>query len=363
MNGKIQKIWLLAVFLLCGSADNRALGESRQLSPCPTARTVSQLLLRQPPERVLLVPLLSEKRGAQQDRWAERPASSVAAFYRRRFRALVTVMRDIWGWQDFYEQAKQMQQLAMPFDRVIFIGHGGFDGPVLDDHVYRQDLLTDGNKTELLQLSEAQPGLKNVISIRYDSNQNRQFADYIATHARELAGLRQSEIRFLLNGLEEQWQPMDSACFDRYCSADKLATTDKSLANTRITLCRRICRKPLFALKATVELSSERFFHFIKALQSLTTENGLIFFGSCNPGSAAPKQLPAWAESDLLINSNVAGGPYRSYVHLVSAASDRIAAGPIGNSSGDDIVNRIKLFEEGRRQNYLCIVTPAAARE
>jgi len=65
-------------------------------------------------------------------------------------------------------------------------------------------------------------------------------------------------------------------------------------------------------------------------------------------------------ETELLINSTIAGGPHRSYVHLVSAATGRIAAGPIGQSSADDIINRVTLFENNRAQRNLCIASPSA---
>ncbi|MDO9138760.1 MAG: hypothetical protein Q7U38_00330, partial [Methylobacter sp.] len=99
--------------------------------------------------------------------------------------------------------------------------------------------------------------------------------------------------------------------------------------------------------------------HFADSLNSLTSEDGLIFFGACNPGSAAPIKMIEKDETGLLINSPLAGGPHKSYVHLVSAATGRITAGPIGNSSAEDIVNRIVMFENGRSQQYLCIVAPA----
>jgi hypothetical protein len=65
-------------------------------------------------------------------------------------------------------------------------------------------------------------------------------------------------------------------------------------------------------------------------------------------------------ETKLLINSTLAGGPHKSYVHLVSAATGRITAGPIGESSAKDIVNRVIMFETGRPQYNLCVVAPAA---
>ena len=176
----------------------------------------------------------------------------------------------------------------------------------------------------------------------------------------ELAPMKSTDIWHLLKGLEKQLQPLDRACFQRYCSPDKLATSPVQDRDYRLYLCELICRKSLFDLKTSVEISPERFFQFTKSLSSLVSADGLIFFGACNPGSAAPEKVVARDETEFLINSTLAGGPHKSYVHLVSAATGHITAGPIGNSSAEDIVNRIIMFETGRPQHNLCIAAPAA---
>jgi hypothetical protein len=94
-------------------------------------------------------------------------------------------------------------------------------------------------------------------------------------------------------------------------------------------------------------------------LSSLTAADGLIFFGACNPGSAAPEKIQEPDETEFLINSTLANGPHKSYVHLMSTATGRITAGPIGNSSAEDIVKRLTMFETNRPQNYLCIADPS----
>jgi hypothetical protein len=155
-------------------------------------------------------------------------------------------------------------------------------------------------------------------------------------------------------------QPLDYACFQNYCSADRLATSPEDQRGYRLELCERICREPLFEQKTSVDISPERFFHFTKSLSSLASSDGLIFFGACNPGSAAPVKVLEKDETELLINSNLASGPHKTYVHLVSTVTGRVTAGPIGDSSAEDIVNRVIMFESGRPQYNLCIVEPAA---
>jgi hypothetical protein len=321
---------------------------------------LSDLPLQQPPRRVLLVPLLSrEPHSTESPRWSEQPARVLETFYRKHFNADVQQLRDIWNWTDYYQQVEHIQRQFPYFDRVIFISHGGFDGPVLENAVFWQDFKVTEGKGKLLQYSEAQPGLKHALSITYDAKKSRTFSDYMVAHSMELARLKSTDIWNQLKGVEKQLQPLDYACFQSYCSADKLATSPEDQRGYRLELCERICREPLFEQKTSVEISPERFFHFTQSLSSLTSADGLIFFGACNPGSAAPEKVKEKDETELLINSRLSGGPHKTYVHLVSAATGRVTAGPIGDSSAEDIVNRVIMFETGRPQYNLCIVEPA----
>ena len=352
---------LVSLLLLWICAADVYSAESHPVSCGSSSRRLSDLNLQQTPRRVLLVPLLSrDPHTTESPRLSEQPARTLAAFYRNQFNADVTQLRDVWSWTDYYRQAEQLVQQSPPFDRVVFISHGGFDGPVLKNAVFGQDFEITGGKGELLQLSEAQPGLKHVLSIIYDTEKSRIFSDYMASRWTELAPMKSTDIWHQLKELEKQIQPLDQACFQNYCSPEKLATNSEQQRGYRLELCDGICREPLFEQKTSVEISPERFFHFAKTLSSLATADGLIFFGACNPGSAAPVKVLEKDETELLINSSLADGPHQSYVHLVSAATGRITAGPIGQSSADDIVNRVIMLESGRPQYNLCIVAPAA---
>ena len=355
--------FLVSLLLLWISAADVYSDEGHLMSCRSFYGRLDDLKLQKPPRRVLLIPLLSrEPHTTESPRWSEQPARTLEAFYRNRFNASVTQLHDIWSWTDYYQQVEQIVQQSHLFDRVILISHGGFDGPVLTNAAFWQDFQVTGNNVKLLQFSESQPGLKHELSITYDTGKNRIFSDYVATRWPELASKQPTDIWHQLKGLEKQLQPLDQACFQRYCSPDRLATSPEEQRGYRLDLCELVCREPLFAQKTSVEISTERFFHFTKSLSSLVTADGLIFFGACNPGSAAPVKTvePEPDETELLINSTLAGGPYKSYVHLVSAVTGRITAGPIGNSSAEDIINRIIMFETGRPQRYLCIVAPAA---
>jgi hypothetical protein len=357
MNIVSVRFWFFLLLLWIGAAD---VYSENHLIPCQSFYgSLSDLKLQQPPMRVLLVPLLSrDPHTTESPRWSERPARILEAFYRNRFNADVTQLRDVWSWTDYFRQVEQLARQSETFDRVMFISHGGFDGPVLKNAVFWQNFQVTGGKGKLLQYSEAQPGLKNVLSIDYDTAKSRVFSDYMATRWPELAPMKSDDIMHLLKGLEKQIQPLDYACFQNNCSQERLATSPEQQRGYRLELCERICREPLFEQKTSVEISPERFFHFTQSLSSLVTPDGLIFFGACNPGSAAPEKVVERDETELLITSTLGGGPHKSYVHLVSTVTDRLTAGPIGQSSAEDIVNRIILFETSRPQHNLCVVAP-----
>lgn len=355
--------FLVSLLLLWLGVAEVAYSDANHLMSCRSFYgRLSDLKLQQPPRRVLLVPLLSrDPHTNESPRWSEQPARTLEAFYRNRFNADVTRLRDVWSWSDYYRQVEQLILQSPPFDRVMFISHGGFDGPVLKNAVFWQDFQVTGSKGKFIQLSEAQPGLKNGVTITYDTEKNRQFSDYMATHRSEFAQMKSIEIWHLLKGLEKKIQPLDQACFQRYCSAEHMAAIPEQQREYQFNFCELICRAPLFEQQISVEISPERFFHFAKSLSSLASEDGLIFFGACNPGSTAPEKVVERDETEFLINSSLAGGPHQSYVHLVSAATGRVTAGPIGNSSAEDIVNRIIMFEASRPQYNLCIVAPTGS--
>jgi hypothetical protein len=359
----ILNIPLVAAVLLAVASANVYSNSYHSKSCNAFQGKLSDLRLHASPKRVLLIPLLSKDPATNETpRWAEQPARVLKAFYKNRFHSEVQILRDIWNWSDYYPEVERLAQESPPFDRIIFISHGGFDGPVMKNAVFSQHYEVTGGKGKLVQLSEAQPGLLNRMEITYDIAKNRVFSDHIASNLDHFKSMKSSDVFQQLKNLEMRLLPLDQSCYERYCGPDKLAGSPERLKPYRLDICNRTCREPLFQQKNSTDISSERFFTFTKSLSSLLTEDGLIFFGTCNPGSAAPKKEDEPDITELLINSNLAGGPHKTYVHLVSAATGRATAGPIGKSSAEDIVNRVMLFENNRPQGRLCIALPSARR-
>lgn len=312
------------------------------------------------PDRVLIIPLLRKDPGsAENERWAEGPAAQTEAFYRARFSANVTRLRDIRLWADYYRETAMMRKFA-PFDRVIFIGHGGYDGPILNGRIVQSALTVEGEHAQATRIVEAQPGLEETVTISYSIGQNRDFSRFMESHWKQLSRKEPADIRkILLNG-ERRLQPLDLACMERQCPAEAFASLpDDSDREIKRAACESVCRNPLFVWRSSDEIAPERFRTFVRSLGSLTARDGLIVLGMCNPGSDVPERESPWDVGGALVHSNLASGPHQTYVHLLAAASARTVAGPIGKTSAEDVVSRITGFEERRPQRNLRIVAPA----
>ncbi|MEN8261406.1 MAG: hypothetical protein ABFS02_12640 [Pseudomonadota bacterium] len=165
----------------------------------------------------------------------------------------------------------------------------------------------------------------------------------------------------ILKDIAIRLQPLDQACYQRHCSTEQLAAAQEpQQREVMLKTCDFVCREPLLQFWVSDEISFEQFFLFAKSLQSLVREDGLIMVGVCNPGSPAVKGETRLETEGMLVHSTLTGGPHESYVHLLAAATGRTVAGPIGKTSAEDVVNRIKLLEDNRPQRYLCIVAPPA---
>ena len=339
------------------------LGPDAFADNCPSCQSrPSKLFEVRAPERILLVPLLRKApEQASGEHWPEAPAMQIDAFYRRQFRAEVVWLRDVRVWQDYYRKIQPLLQQSILFDRLIFIGHGGFDGPILNMEVLQKGLTVTSGQARIFRDAEYQPGLKRVLSITYDIHRQPSFTEYAASRWQELAAMDPPVAYKQMRDVERQLQGLDQACFQRHCSATQLAASPSAAQrDAQLSACESVCRNPLFSMKWGEELAPERFKLFADSLRSLVRETGLIFLGQCNPGTVAYRGESTWDREGVLVHSSLANGPHATYLHLVAAASGRIVAGPVGNSSGEDMVRRIRLLESDQPQHFLRIVDPQA---
>lgn len=324
------------------------------------ASQIGDFAVRRAPKKILIVPLLyrNPETPRENEHWPEPSARRIEAFYRGRFHANVEWLRNVRTWKDYYAQAERLHAQGQRFDRVVFIAHGGFDGPLLKDDILFENVVVDGDKSKVLQLTEAQPGNEHVISITYKPEENKAFTDYIEHNWRELLAMPEPETRAALKQQQQQLQPIDMQCYDAFCAAPKLEGLVETQKTAKLATCEKVCRKSLYEIKYYEHVNEQRFWLFANSLNGLVKEDGLIFLGECNAGTPTPKQYSHWDTPGIVVSSKLAGGPYHNYVHLLSTATGRLVAGPIGSSSADDVVKRIFSLESNHEQRFLCMSAP-----
>lgn len=321
---------------------------------------LSDFTIRRAPKDILLVPLLYRNPDVVRENahWPEPYARRLEAFYRARYHARVTFLRNIRTWKDYYTQTDELRQRGARFDRAIFIAHGGYDGPILNTDILREDRTQQGEQIQVLQLTEAQPGNQHVIALSYKPHENPAFAEYVDRNWQALLQMPPNEAKATLRRMRQQLQPVDNICFNKFCPSSKLQAMPEASRKERLDSCDQVCRKSLYDIKYYEEASEARFSLYADSLRDLVKADGLIFLGECNAGTATPKQYSHWDTPGIVVSSKIAGGPYQNYVHLLSNATTRTVAGPIGKSSAEDIVKRIMALENNHEQRYLCVAQP-----
>ncbi|TAN49201.1 MAG: hypothetical protein EPN21_12735 [Methylococcaceae bacterium] len=349
---KFCAVWLLIILQL---GLESAGAQEPSCTPAVNDAACDQLgatpdLLR--PERVLIVPLLHKSENPDEnERWPENPAAGIARFYRNAYQAQVEWLRDIRIWPDYYRQIDRLTQQSATFDRVILIGHGGFDGLVLNAAAFRAALTVKTGVATLSRGIESQPGLQESVTITYDVTRNPAFSHYIAERWQDMLKPDADPVREA-EALEARMQPPHQNCVDHCRSDPATGGGDRNAA------CDWVCRDPLFSAESIEKLAPERFLRFADGLRKLVAEGGLIVISSCNPGTIAKIGDHPGETEGMLVHSALAGGAHPSYVHLLAAATGRGVAGPIGKIGADDMTAFIAMLESHRPQRQLRLVVP-----
>ncbi|MCX7087719.1 MAG: hypothetical protein NTV00_06650 [Methylococcales bacterium] len=356
-------IVLLGILQFFGLHNSVLADESASLTCQPEVHRLSEYNVRKAPKKVLLVPLLyrNPDNPRENEQWPEPTARSLNDFYRGQFKTQVHWMRNVRSWQDYYQQTDALIQQGEHFDRVIFIAHGGFDGPILRNEIISETRVIDGDKATVMQVSEAQPGNEHVVSITNSVSKNPAFNAYVTNNWQEILTLPETEVRARLKQQHQLMQPMDMACYTKFCDAKKLSGLTPDTHKLRLDTCERVCRPSLYEVKYYEQASEQRFGLFVNSLKKLVHEDGLIFMGECNAGTPAPKQYSHWDTPGIVVSSKLAGGPYLNYVNLISSATGRLVAGPIGSSSAADVIKRIMALENNHEQRFLCMAQPSVS--
>lgn len=315
------------------------------------------------PRSILLVPLLKgfeDEPGSET--WPIRPVAQLADFYRRRFHARTMRLPGVRTWNGFLEKAGRLRERGESFDRVILVGHGGLDGPILNEDLIVRERAEDGGAGRAVRALEYQPGLVDTLTIRYDAVHNPAFAAELAQRWNDLAEEAPDEVARTLRQLESRVEPPDPACFAYHCPPGLLdSIPGASRREDKRRVCEWVCRRPLLhEFRREERADPARFARYADSLSALAGPGALIVIGSCNPGTGLPKTGDLRDTGGLLAGSTLAGGPHETYLHLLAAATGRFAAGPIGQASAEDIVARVRRYELGGPSRNFRLVAPPA---
>lgn len=356
---KLAKAFFVIVLLLgC-----RAVTASESVSERPDCRRGDGLpILGHAPTSVLLVPLLKGyPESNEHESWPKQPAAKIANFYRGRFQAKAEWLNGVRTWDGFFGEAERLRKGGASFDRIILIGHGGFDGPVLNDALVVQEFTRQGSEAKAIRTLEAQPGLADILAVTYDASRNPAFTAALNRRWDKLVWQEPDEVFRILRDLESRLEPPDPACVRYHCPATQLdSIRNKENRESKLRACEWVCRHPLFASRWAERVDADRFTRFADSLAALAKPGALILLGMCNPGTRVPAPADPWDTAGILARSGLAGGPHDTYAHLLAAATGRFVAGPVGQASARDIVERVQQFETGKPQRNLRVAAPPA---
>ncbi len=317
------------------------------------------------PKSVLFIPMSSGYLGLSEQEWQsddsefDRAIRELTAMYEAKGVTEIVVLPRLQNWDDVADIADDLSDKT--FDRVIVVGHGALDGPITRGEAART--IEPGKIVEEWVM---QPGLTRRYTTTYTGD---VFQDFIDANHDTLLTQYESVTNNLMDLITENEQQAyeecvyrmsddnepacDAAC-DESCSTfegqERNVNCDSGCFNqcvddyineVAIPTCTPISHEFEEALDA------DAYRDFSDGLASLTADDGLIFLGFCNAATDA--------YSATVVNS-ISG--LRSYTDLVASTTGRHASGPIGSTSGQDIIDRVTAMERNRDQKYLYIAAP-----
>jgi hypothetical protein len=317
------------------------------------------------PESVLFIPMSSGYLGLSEQKWQsddvefDRAIRELSAMYEAKGATEIVTLPRLQRWEDLGDTAASFN--GKTFDRVIIVGHGALDGPitrgeaqrtidpgviveqwVMQPGLMRQytttfseerfgAFISDNRDALLTQYDSVTEALYEQISDA-DQEAYAQCVTAMATDNQDACSTSGAESCSTFEG-QERNENCDEGCFNQ-CIDDyvnEVAGPTCSPINNEFE----------------EKLDEEAYNAFSASLASLTTDDGLIFLGFCNAATDADSATVVAALSGL-----------RSYTDLIAATTGRHASGPIGKTSGQDIINRVTAMEKNRDQKFLYIAAP-----
>ncbi len=271
---------------------------------------------------------------------------------------IVTVPR-IERWEDLDQHASDFA--GTTFDRVIIVGHGALDGPLT-----RGDVSRTIENSRIVEQWTLQPG----VVFEYSTTYLADFADFVDSNRETLLTQYDSVTDTLFEQVTQQQQDDYDACAQRVWDETEFANCEQGCDVTCETFegqernvncfdgCFNQCTDDYINELAgpacspiqnefSETVDEDAYNKFAGSLASLTADDGLIFLGFCNAATDA---------YDATVVNELSG--LRSYTDLIASTTGRHASGPIGKTSGQDIIDRVTRMEKDRDQKYLYIAAP-----
>jgi hypothetical protein len=349
---------------------------------CADCDRISQQpgVVRQP-RNVLLTPLL-KKYYSGEKKWmgdvaALRTATAqLDAFYRGQG-VTTTLVDNVWDWHDFATRFDDIAKTGVTYDRVIFIGFGGYDGPMLTETL----LDASFEPGTYRRVASWQPGVEQINLITYDVAESSEFSDFVAAHRDDLLDV-QTDFVSLVEGhvqVDEtcvascvtQANQEAAACEPRCAQSPSCAGLAPDLAADcrsgcvaecqqeyvdppASAKCPAQCQHPTsYDRKEMTVLDEAGFDNFASLVRAVTSPAGLVILGHSNAATLVDP-----AKGPRLVEHTFHGGPHKNYVDLLADATGRFVTGPIGQTAWQDAVERIKRLEGDQQQHYLHIAKP-----
>jgi hypothetical protein len=332
--------------------------------------------------RVLLITSDENEEDAGSFRQA---LSSLGVFYERRGAIAIRVIDDVTTVGELFDLFDELSATEDPFDRVVLLGHGGFDGPVFDWETEESHFETDVESEdgsivdELFIAGRYQPGARVTTTLQFRSEDLPELRTYLLEHGAPSHPFALNEdlppIREYVDGLvTEQCLDLWRTACDQHC-AQSWESSPRAPDSDVIASCTEECMVDQHArrycdfysidhaapsavadigaevtgtirLKSTDVRNPNAFERFASGLASVTRESGLIFLAHCN--AATP---PDEARAESVHHGN-------SFAHRVARASGRFVGAPIGLTAWHEIMGRIPSLERGNDQDVIRIASP-----
>lgn len=317
------------------------------------------------PKSVLFVPMSSGYLGLSEQKWQsddvefDRSIRELTAMYEAKGATEIVALPRLQRWEDL--DAITAGFAGKTFDRVIIVGHGALDGPITRGEATRT--IEPGL---IIETWNMQPGLTRQYTTSYSEE---RFGDFIDANRETLLAQYDSVSQELFDLISDEEVETYNTCVAQM-SLDNETTCDASCDESCSTFegqernvnCGEGCFNQCVddhvnevAIPACSPINYEfsetldeaEYGNFADNMAALTATDGLIFLGFCNAATDAYGATVVDYISGL-----------RSYTDLVASTTGRHASGPIGKTSGQDIINRVTSMEQNRDQKYLYIAAP-----